>query len=496
VAATYGVVKSVLPYADYGSQLGDSSHHFSFMYGGDYYGYAIQLSTYLGNSSVIELQSAGTGVVGLSVPLTMAALDSYYLLFPPAAATASSCLGTTGAGSTLYWVACSGGGGGSLPVLDSTSIVEGSSDNTKQMKFSVAGLTTGTTRTLTVPDANITLAGLENIQTFTGQKTFSVANMLIAGSIEIQPTTDFGPLLGDVSHRFGELYTGHVGLYNGGYYVELSTNASPSASYNLTFPPVAASSATCLGTSGAGSSLSWVACSGGGGGSLPAIDSTSIVEGSSDSTKQMRFSVAGLTTGNTRVMTVPDSNMTLAGLENAQTFTGAKTFSNSDVVLSGVNLDLDNNESIRFRDTVAVYRTTLTLDSSGNVDVGAITGSGNAYLWAAGSPIAGVISTGVVPYTNGFLTLGDATHVWSKLYAYDIEGWQLNLGPYLGSPGEIHLTGVSDNAPLGLTHTPSSNPFDSYTLAFPAGPAPTGAQYCLGIASGGGGTLTWVQCTP
>jgi len=75
------------------------------------------------------------------------------------------------------------------------------------------------------------------------------------------------------------------------------------------------------------------------------------------------------------------------------------------------------------------------------------------------------------------------------LYAHDIEGWQLNLGPYLGSPGEIHLTGVSDNAPLGLTHTPSSNPFDSYTLAFPAGPA-SGASF-LGT-TGAGGTLSFI----
>jgi hypothetical protein len=473
-------VSSFLPNGDFTKYLGDGTHRWLSLSVGtvDVYGSGGPPNLELLNPTISQY-------VNITLPATVT--TSYTLTLPPAPASAGNCLGTTGAGSTLYWVACAGGGG-SLPVLDSTAIVEGSADNTKQMKFSVAGLTTGTTRTLTVPDANITLTGLENTQTFTGQKTFSTANVLIAGSIEIQPTTDFGPLLGDVSHRFGELYTGHVGLYNGGYYVELSTDASPSSSYNLTFPPVAASSASCLGTSGAGSSLSWVACSGGGGGSLPAIDSTSIVEGSSDSTKQMRFSVAGLTTGNTRVMTVPDSNMTLAGLENAQTFTGAKTFSNSDVVLSGVGLDLDNNKSIRFRDTVAVYRTTLTLDSSGNVDVGAITGSGNAYLWAGGYSIAAATLSSFIPAGDFTKNLGDGTHRWLSLSTGNIDIYGN------GGPPNLELLNPTSGQYVDITLPATVT--TGYTLTLPAGPAPSGSQYCLGIASGGGGTLTWVQCTP
>jgi hypothetical protein len=229
-----------------------------------------------------------------------------------------------------------------------------------------------------------------------------------------------------------------------------------------------------------------VTCSGGGG--LPVVDSTSIVEGSSDSTKQMRFSVAGVTTGNTRVMTVPDSNMTLAGLENAQTFTGAKTFSNSDVVLSGVNLDLDNNTSIRFRDTIAVYRTTLTLDSSGNVDVGAITGSGNAYLWAGGYAVAGATVTAFLPNGDFTKNLGDGTHRWLSLSTGNIDIYGS------GAPPNLDLLNPTSGQYVDITLPATVT--TSYTLTLPAGPAPTGAQYCLGIASGGGGTLTWVQCTP
>lgn len=44
----------------------------------------------------------------------------------------------------------------------------------------------------------------------------------------------------------------------------------------------------------------------------PFVDTTSIVKGSSDSTKQMRIEVDGLTTGTTRVMTMPDEDIVLA----------------------------------------------------------------------------------------------------------------------------------------------------------------------------------------
>lgn len=43
----------------------------------------------------------------------------------------------------------------------------------------------------------------------------------------------------------------------------------------------------------------------------PFADSTSIVKGSADATKKMRFEVDGLTASTTRVLTVPDTDMTL-----------------------------------------------------------------------------------------------------------------------------------------------------------------------------------------
>jgi hypothetical protein len=62
-----------------------------------------------------------------------------------------------------------------FPVADSTSILKGSSDATKLVRFEVDGLTTATTRVITVPDADITLAGLAS-PAFTGTPTAPTAS--------------------------------------------------------------------------------------------------------------------------------------------------------------------------------------------------------------------------------------------------------------------------------------------------------------------------------
>ena len=50
-----------------------------------------------------------------------------------------------------------------IPVVDTTPIVKGSSDATKQVRLEVDGLTTATTRVLTIQDKDITVAGLIDI---------------------------------------------------------------------------------------------------------------------------------------------------------------------------------------------------------------------------------------------------------------------------------------------------------------------------------------------
>jgi hypothetical protein len=88
---------------------------------------------------------------------------------PPADGTSGDCLSTNGSG-ILSWLSCSGGGS-TPPFVDTTNIIKGSADATKLLKFEVDGLTTGTTRTWTAQDANITVAGIDLAQTWTATQT-------------------------------------------------------------------------------------------------------------------------------------------------------------------------------------------------------------------------------------------------------------------------------------------------------------------------------------
>ena len=74
---------------------------------------------------------------------------------------------------------------------------------------------------------------------------------------------------------------------------------------------------------------------------LPVADTTNIVKGSTDGTKLMRFEVDGLTTGTTRVMTVPDKDMTLCGTDDAMLLSGANAMAGDldmgDYDIYGIN---------------------------------------------------------------------------------------------------------------------------------------------------------------
>lgn len=58
-------------------------------------------------------------------------------------------------------------------VPDNFFTLQDNSDRTKQAQFQLSGLTTGTTRTLTLPDASITLARIDAAQTFAGTQSFT-----------------------------------------------------------------------------------------------------------------------------------------------------------------------------------------------------------------------------------------------------------------------------------------------------------------------------------
>lgn len=116
-----------------------------------------------------------------------------------------------------------------LPVVDTQTIIKGSVDATKLVRFEVDGLTTGTTRVVTVPDADITMVGLAATQSLTSKTLAGATN------------------------------------------------------------------------------------------TITPIDTNFTITGSADLTKIVRFEVDGLTTATTRVATMPDANIVIAGSASALT---------------------------------------------------------------------------------------------------------------------------------------------------------------------------------
>jgi len=70
--------------------------------------------------------------------------------------------------TSAVWIEV-GAGGDALPVADTTAIVKGSVDDTKQLRFEVDGFTTSTTRVATMPDSDLTLVGTSTTQTLTNK---------------------------------------------------------------------------------------------------------------------------------------------------------------------------------------------------------------------------------------------------------------------------------------------------------------------------------------
>lgn len=112
-------------------------------------------------------------------------------------------------------------------------------------------------------------------------------------------------------------------------------------------------------------------------GPIPFVDSQPVIVGSSDKTKKVRFEVDGLTTATTRVLTVPDADITLANWSTGDVKLTLKTTADSGWVLMDDKTIGDASSSATGRanaDTAALF--TLLWTNTADADCAVSTGRG------------------------------------------------------------------------------------------------------------------------
>ena len=157
--------------------------------------------------------------------------------------------------------------------------VRNTTDNTKQLAFALSGITGSTTRTLTVQDASDTIAVLGTDQTLTGANTFRNSS----------------------GQRFEQAATQDAILING--------RGGGSSSRAVTLTPAALSSDRTITVPDETGTLLTSASTIPGG---TFTDDSFRISDNSDSTKKLAFECSGITTSNTRTMTVPDTDGTIS----------------------------------------------------------------------------------------------------------------------------------------------------------------------------------------
>ncbi|NNC95926.1 MAG: hypothetical protein HKN92_10215 [Chitinophagales bacterium] len=187
-------------------------------------------------------------------------------------------------------------------MTDATTFMQDNTDNTKKVQFQLSGITTSTTRTITVPDANTTMVGTNATQTMTN-KSIDADNNTITN-------IDNADIKASAAIDAAKVANGSVSSTEYQYLANVTSDIQTQLDNKIT----ATSTSTLTNKT--------------------MTDATTYMQDNVDNTKKVQFQLSGLSTSTTRIITIPDVDMTLVGLTATQTVTN-KTFTNVGSIAIG-----------------------------------------------------------------------------------------------------------------------------------------------------------------
>jgi hypothetical protein len=177
---------------------------------------------------------------------------------------------------------------------------------------------------------------------------------------------------------------------------------------------------------GIASSADWVQINNTAGGGAPFADTVSIVEGSADASKELRFEVDGFTTATTRVATWPDADGTVVYEAFAQTLTN-KTIDGDNNTISNLDLgnevdwavisDVADRTAFTTGDKVLIFEAGVGMRKVDYDDLPGAGGGANITLSNLG---ATAINTSLISDTDITDDLGTEALRWRDIYAQTI----------------------------------------------------------------------------
>jgi len=224
--------------------------------------------------------------------------------------------------------------GATIDVADNLLTLHDNSDTTKQAKFELGSITSFTTRTYTLPNASVTLVGMDNSQILSN-KELDTSN-----AVTPQDT------------RF-ELYCANDLSKRAAFRLDHITPATST----LMYVPDSGGAATELVCTDLTQTLTNKTL--GNTNTITLKDTLLTLQDNSDTTKQAKFELSGIGAGTTRTFNLPNESTTLVGDDTTQTLTN-KTLGNPTI----------NSATIPIGSTLVIADNALAIkDNSDNTKV-------------------------------------------------------------------------------------------------------------------------------